>query len=311
MNHPKHFPIPSYNASIRKNAAACMHGADAAYEAQLRAIAQDIHDHRETKSLILLSGPSGSGKTTTAYLLKHILEEQGFVTHTLSMDNYFLPLPESEQKLVMQGKIDLESPNRLNRGLLNEQLSDMIACKPVPLPRYDFVHGLSVGSGITLTRKPHELVIVEGIHALNPSVITIPDDQTTRIYVSVRTRVQAGDITLHPSKIRLLRRMVRDQLYRDRPFSKTIQLYSSVERGEERYIMPYKYRSTYDIDTFIEYELNVLTCMLPQIEQLPAEVKAEISDLIAILKAAEPVDASLVPKGSLLREFIGGGKFSY
>lgn len=311
MNHPKHFPIPSYNASIRENAAACMLGADAAYEAQLRAIAQDIHDHRETKSLILLSGPSGSGKTTTAYLLKHILEEQGFVTHTLSMDNYFLPLPESEQKLVMQGKIDLESPDRLNRGLLNEQLSDMIACKPVPLPRYDFVHGLSVGSGITLTRKPHELVIVEGIHALNPSVITIPDDQTTRIYVSVRTRVQAGDITLHPSKIRLLRRMVRDQLYRDRPFSKTIQLYSSVERGEERYIMPYKYRSTYDIDTFIEYELNVLTCMLPQIEQLSDETKAEIADLIAILKAAEPVDASLVPKGSLLREFIGGGKFSY
>lgn len=227
------------------------------------------------------------------------------------MDNYFLPLSEEEHELVMQGKIDLESPNRLNLELLNTQLADMIDCKSVPLPRYDFVHGLSVGSGITLTRKPGELVILEGIHALNPNVITIPDDETTRIYISVRTRVKNNELILHPSKVRLLRRMVRDRISRNRPFQKTIRLYESVEQGEFKYIQPYKYRSTYDIDTFIDYELSILKSFLTDLKQLEQEIQAKIADLIEILESVEPLDASLVPQGSLLREFIGGSKFTY
>ena len=305
------FDITSANDALMRDFDAQIKKTDDAYLAQLTAIVKDIIAHRKEKPIILLSGPSGSGKTTTAYLIEQLLEERGFVTHTLSMDNYFLPLTEAEHELVAQGKIDLESPNRLNRELLNRQLSDMVACKPVPLPRYDFVHGLSVGSGITLTRKPDELVILEGIHALNPDVITIPDENTAKIYISVRSRVKCGDLILHPSKVRLLRRMIRDEIYRSRPFEKTIKFYHSVELGEERYIMPYKYRSTYDIETFIDYELNVLKAVLPKDISFSFEAREVISDLLYVLAHTDAADPSLIPESSLIREFIGGSKFSY
>ncbi len=303
--------LSQYNKQVTADPQTYLQNTDQAYFDQLFAIAKDIDAHKDTRPIILLSGPSGSGKTTSAYLLEQILEDLGCVTHTLSMDNYFLPLSEEEQELVMQGKVDLESPNRLNHDLLNEQLNDMIACKTVLLPRYDFVHGLSVASGLTLTRKPGELIIMEGIHALNPSVITLPDDETTRIYISVRTRVQSETLTLHPSKVRLLRRMIRDQIFRNRPLKKTVQLYGSVELGELRYIMPYKYRSTYDIDTFIDYELSVLRFMLPKLKQLDDETKEQIRDLLEILEQTVPIDEKLVHSESLVREFIGGGKFTY
>ncbi len=311
MTEHKTLSLREYNSKLQSDPAAYLKNTDQGYYDQLYAIATDIAAHKDTRPIILLSGPSGSGKTTTSYLLEAILDGLGCETHTLSMDNYFLPLSEEQHELVMQGKIDLESPNRLNHDLLNEQLADMIDCKPVLLPRYDFVHGLSVASGTTLTRKPGELIIMEGIHALNPSVITLPEDETTRIYISVRTRVQSESLTLHPSKVRLLRRMIRDQLYRNRPFWKTIQLYGSVELGELRYIMPYKYRSTYDIDTFIDYELSVYKKVLPKLQALEPQIKRQIADLLSVLEQIEPVEETLVPDESLVREFIGGGKFTY
>lgn len=306
-----YFPLEQYNLAAKNDPQSCIHTSDERYYNQLLKIAADIHANKDQKPIILLSGPSGSGKTTTAYLLEQILDGWGDDTHTISMDNYFLPLSEEQQDLVMQGKIDLESPNRLNREMLNTQLADMIAGKPCMLPRYDFVHGLSVGSGTTLTRKPGEVVILEGIHALNPDVITIPDDQTAKIYISVRTRVKSGNLILHPSKIRLLRRMIRDSIYRSRSLSKTIQLFDSVELGEKRYIMPYKYRSTYDIDTFIDYELGVIKPLLPEIWELPDNCKEKITDLLTVLQQTEPMHADLIPNTSLVCEFIGGSKFSY
>ncbi len=311
MTEHRYLSLEHNNTRIQTDPIAYLKASDQNYYNQLVSIAKDIDAHKDIRPIILVSGPSGSGKTTTAYLLEAILKDFGCVTHTLSMDNYFLPLSEEEQELVMQGKIDLESPNRLNHDLLNAQLSDMIACKPVLLPRYDFVHGLSVASGTTLTRKPGELIIMEGIHALNPSVITLSDDETTRIYISVRTRVQSDRLTLHPSKVRLMRRMIRDQIYRNRPYHKTVLLYDSVELGELRYIMPYKYRSTYDIDTFIDYEMSVYRHMLPKLDALDPSIKAQIADLISILEQTEPVDTALVADQSLVREFIGGGKFTY
>lgn len=284
---------------------------DAAYYDSVLKIAGDIRDHAAQRPIILLSGPSGSGKTTTALMLEKILDDWGYETHTLSMDNYFKPLTDEQQRLADEDKFDLESPERVDCPFLNGQLAMMAEGKTVELPRFDFKNHTRVPSGRTLTRKPNELVILEGIHALNPSVITIPDDETTRIYVSVRTRIELPDgRLLHPSKVRLMRRMLRDKIYRSRRITHTIKMFDSVQRGENMYIMPFKYRSNYDIDTFIPYEVGVYRDML--LSELDLLKKSEITDDIAdVLSQIEPVSDKRVPQSSLIREFIGDGVFSY
>ena len=287
--------------------------ANAAYDAQIEAVARDLRAHRDEHPILLLSGPSGSGKTTTALKIEKLLESWGCVAHTLSLDNYFLPFSEEGMEQVRRGLIDLESPARVDAELLGAQLSDMVAGKSVPLPRYDFQTAQRVYTGETMTRLPGEIVILEGIHALNHDVIRIPDEYAARVYISVRTRVHGtqGEV-LHPSRIRLLRRMVRDRLYRGRSIDETMHLYASVERGETLYIMPHKHRATYEIDTFFPYELNAYRPMvLRDLLALPDEVRQPISDLIALLREAAPMHAADIPTDSMIREFIGQGEFEY
>ena len=150
--------------------------------AQLRTIAEEIAEHRRTCPIILLSGPSGSGKTITAMMLESILDGMGLETHTLSMDHYFKSITPEQLKLAEIGEFDLESPERVDIPFLNQQLKAIRDCEPVELPRYDFRISSRVPSGRVLQRKPEELVILEGIHALNPSVITLSDHDAARCY---------------------------------------------------------------------------------------------------------------------------------
>ncbi len=166
---------------MKEDPAGYLSASDKRFLRTLDRIADAISANRRKKPIVLLSGPSGSGKTTTAHLLKQLLDRKGHPAHALSMDNYFIALSEEERAMVMQGKLDLESPNRLNRALLNAQLQDMADGKPVLLPHYDFTRSVPVSSGVTLTRKPGEIIILEGIHALNPQVITMPDEEPAKI----------------------------------------------------------------------------------------------------------------------------------
>ena len=299
------------NNRIKSNAPAFIDECDAAYYGRIREIAEDIHNNVETRPIVLISGPSGSGKTTTAMTLEKMLDEWGIETHTLSMDNYFCTLTEEEVRLAEEEKFDLESPDRVDSELLSAQLADIAACKTVNLPKFEFATHSRVFSGKTLTRKAGEIVILEGIHALNPSVITLPDDQTTRIYVSVRTRVELADGGLiHPEKIRLARRMIRDTIYRDREVTETLKMFNSVQRGENAYIMPYKHRSTYDVNTFIPYEIGLYkNLLLAKLEKIAPDER--VDDIIKTLQNVEPLDGDLVPETSLIREFVGNGQFDY
>ena len=303
--------LSEINYSIKNNAAGFIDECDAAYYARVREIAEDIRNNAQKRPIVLISGPSGSGKTTTAMTLEKMLDEWGIETHTLSMDNYFFTLTEEEVRLAEEEKFDLESPDRVDAELLSSQLADIAACKMVNLPKFDFKNHSSVFSGKTLTRKEGEIVILEGIHALNPSVVTLPDDQTTRIYVSVRTRVEFDDdFLLHPEKIRLMRRMIRDTIYRDREITETLKMFNSVQRGENAFIMPYKYRSTYDVDTFIPFEIGLYK--KPLLDKLKNILLDErVADIIKTLQKVEPLDISLVPQTSLIREFVGNGQFDY
>ncbi len=280
------------------------------YANKTQSVADLIAKNIEKTPIILLSGPSGSGKTTTALSVEHILDQCGFETHTLSLDNYFLPLTDLEKEMFAQGKIDLESPKRVDTDFLNSQLEKMINLEEVALPKFDFKTNKRVDSGVTLKRGKTEPIILEGIHSLNPDVIQIPDENTLKIYVSVRTRIGYGSVVLHPSKIRLIRRIIRDSIFRNRDPYDTIKMFHSVEQGVEKYIMPYKYRSNVDIDTFIPYELSVYKpLVMDKLKTLPKT--DEIEEIISVLSAFDSLDEKDVPKNSLIREFIGNGRFEY
>jgi len=296
------------NQSLKDQGETFALSADRGYYSKVVSMAEEIREYRNERPIILLSGPSGSGKTTTARMLEQMLDGWGLETHVLSMDNYFLPLTKEQQDLAARGEIDLESPQRLDVPFLNEQLTKMISGKSVSLPVYDFKGSRRVFPGRSLVRKPGELVILEGIHALNPDVITVPDGNTAKVYISVRTRVKSGEVTLHPAKIRLLRRMIRDKRSRNRSFSETVGMFLSVERGESRYIMPYKHRASYELDTFIDYELNVYRGLLKD-EIKVLGYSGQFDDLLALLAETVPMEELLVPKTSLIREFIGNGQF--
>ena len=301
--------IQAINRLLCADATAFVAQSEADYARQLSAIADHIAAHRDTCPIVLISGPSGSGKTTTARMLEAELDRRGLETHTLSQDNYFRTNTEEERALREAGLLDLESPARVDEVLLAQQLEDIIACKPVELPVFDFRTCVCSPSGVTFTRKPGEIVILEGIHVLNPAVVPLPESQTVRLYVSVRTRVETKDGgLLHPKYVRLLRRMLRDVSGRGRPAEGTLAMFQSVEVGEQKYIMPYKHRSTFDIDTFCPYELNVYRAVLPD-EVAALKDHPDMGDLLGLLTEALPLEPTVVPDTALIREFIGGSVY--
>ncbi len=278
-----------------------------AYSDQLEAAAGKIFAQRGERPIVLISGPSGSGKTTSATRLSVILKSLGCNAHTVSMDNYFLPMHLNEHARGKDGKIDFESPQRLDIPLFKEHLEKLIRGEEINIPSFDFA-AQERREGMPLLREKGDLVIIEGIHALNPLLTGGLDSSTQGVYVSVRTRIQSGSELLHPSKIRLMRRLMRDKLYRGRSLSETFEFFKSVERGENLYIMPYKHRADIDIDTFIEYEVPVYRdILLPELEKAAGEYPdyASYVDIEKFLRLLAPVDKDLVPEHSLIREFIG------
>ncbi len=297
--------IRDINARIAAGEADFIAQTDAAYAASLDRIAEHICAHREQSPVILLSGPSGSGKTTTARMLEQKLDAMGCETHTLSMDDYFCSLTPEEIDLAAQDKLDLESPARVDTQLLTQQLERFIAGEPIAIPYFDFCTSTRGMSDRVITRKPGELLILEGIHALNPAVVTLPEEQTVRLYISVRTRlVTENDVPLHPMEIRLLRRILRDVRTRGRNPQDTLRMFRSVQRGEEAYIMPYKHRSTFDIDTFFAYEVSVYKPLIAPLLTSLAD-QPEIRELLPVLDELTSLDETVVPPNALIREFIG------
>ena len=157
-----------------------MQAADQKFLQELQKIAESIRETAIARPVILLAGPSGSGKTTTAFLLERFLDRWGVETHTISMDNFFSTMTPQQREMAAAGKLDLESPARVDVPYLNQQLQSIIACEPTWMPRYHFPTTTRIDQDWQLTRRPGELLLLEGIHALNPDVITIPEEMTVR-----------------------------------------------------------------------------------------------------------------------------------
>lgn len=302
--------ISQLNKSIQSDAMGFIKRSNDDYINKVALVAKSISENIEEKPLVLLSGPSGSGKTTTAFKISEELGKLGIESQVVSMDNYFIPNKNIEEKNVPrdeEGNVDLESPYRLDIQLFQEHMKLMAECQTADVPIFDFVN--QDYSGYTpLKRKPNEVIIIEGIHALNPKVTGDMSSRASCVYVSVRTRLKtkSGDL-LHPSQVRLMRRLIRDRLFRGREFDDIFAMYKSVQRGENLYIMPHKHRADYDIDTFIDYEAPVYKSIIYD-ELLHAE-KTKYADLRAMtltyLHELEAIPSIFVPKSALIKEFIG------
>lgn len=302
------------NSGIRVNPTEFVNISEQIYNDQLVITAEKIRLESNDKPVILLSGPSGSGKTTSAFRIAKELENKGMTVHTISMDNYFLPNGVGEMPLDENGNIDLESPLRLDIQLFSEHLHKLIAGEKVDVPIFDFTTQSRIDF-IPTKREKNEIIIFEGIHALNPLVTGDTAENTTCVYVSVRTRITGsnGDV-LHPANIRLMRRLNRDRLFRGRKLEEIFAMHNSVSRGEELYIMPFKNRADIDIDTFLAYEASVYGKMLFSDLQSSAELMTdndEFKTLLNIMKELVKLDLEYVPLNSLVREFVGGSSFKY
>ncbi|MCL2035810.1 MAG: nucleoside kinase [Oscillospiraceae bacterium] len=285
------------------------------YFRQLAETAMSLIKHEKEKPIILLSGPSGSGKTTTAFRLKGLLRDLGVKTYALSMDNYFLTVDDPRNEREPDGSIDFESPKRLDMDLLDEHLDKLFNGEEFTLPVFDFANQRQL-KGKQFRRKEHEMVIIEGIHSLNPAVTGRVSEHAAGVYVSVRTRMkrESGEL-IHPSKIRLMRRLVRDKLFRGREAAQTLEFFEKVQLGEKKYILPHKCYAEHNIDTFIAYEAaaykNFLTEELTALRDSNYEGFEKYEDMLLILDELVGVDLTPVPSTSLVREFAGGSSFEY
>lgn len=306
--------VSAINRKLSEDEKAFVRKCDNEYFSQVKSMADTIFERGDSRPIVLLSGPSGSGKTTTALKLEEYLDSAWMSTHTISMDDYFLPIDKSTMALTETGEIDYESPYRLDIPLLNEHMLKIANCEAVQLPAFDFKNQKRI-KGKVLKRKHGDIVIFEGIHALNPDVTGLTEGFANCVYVSVRSRIQTknGDC-LHPSMIRLMRRIIRDKLFRGRKPIDTISLFGMVERGENLYIMPHKQRAEFNIDTFMGYELSLYKSfiyddLVTLSEEYPDFEKFEL--MKKVLEELNSLNTSTVPENSLVREFIGGSSYEY
>ena len=309
------YSVSEINKQIRKDAAGFMAECDDEYQVKIEKTAQKILDNLSRSPIVLLSGPSGSGKTTTAMKLEEELERRGVLSHTISMDNYFLDVTPETTPRTETGAYDLESPKCLDMDLLDEHCKALTRGEEICIPHYLFSAQRRDTSRVTrLKLKKNEIAIFEGIHALNTD-FTSREPDAFKIYISARSDfVEGTKVVFKRTWVRLARRAVRDYNFRGTSASDTMSNWSTVRRGEKAYITPYKKQANVILDTTIPYEINVLReYAQPLFKAIPKNNRRrrEMLDMIEAFNDFTPVDDSLVSKKSLIREFIGGGSYEY
>lgn len=286
---------------------------EALQEKKIAKIAEDIANRQGVK-LVLLAGPSSSGKTTSCKRLSIQLAVNGLKPLQISLDDYFVDRDKTPKD--DNGEYDFESIYALNLDLLNEQFNALFRGEEVELPKYDFPSGKSVKSGKKLKMEPNNVLVVEGIHALNPELTAhIPQEQIYRVYASALTTILLDNHNYIPTTDnRLLRRIIRDYKYRGVSAQETIHRWPSVRTGENKWIFPYQENADAMFNTAMLYELSVIKMQAePLLQQVPenCEEHAEAYRLLKFLKYFKGIPYNNLPPTSLLREFLGGSSFHY
>ncbi len=286
---------------------------EALQEKKIAQIADEIARRKSTR-LVLIAGPSSSGKTTTCKRLSVQLAVNGIKPVGISLDDYFLDRDKTPRD--EKGDYDFENLHALNLPLLNEQLTALFKGEEVELPRYDFPTGTSQKSGKKLRLGENEILVVEGIHALNPELTSeIPSDQIFRVYASALTTILLDNHNYIPTTDnRLLRRIIRDHKYRAVSAQETIRRWPSVRAGENKWIFPFQENADAMFNTAMLFELAVIKRQAePLLEEVPENCPeyAEAYRLRKFLSYIRPIPEDQIPPTSLLREFLGGSSFKY
>ena len=306
------YSLTQINEAIRSDPKAFAEECDAAFAKKVENAALKIAGHRGESHIILLSGPSGSGKTTTALKIEEKLDSMGIETHTVSMDNYFNTIDPETAPRNREGAIDYESPFCLDVDLLNRHFAMLDRGETIHIPKYEFARQMR--SDI-LSQPMHlgkdELVIFEGIHALN-DIIVGKNPHAFKLYIAARSNLvdDDGNVVFQHSWLRLCRRIVRDSLFRGSDAAFTLKMWPNVSRGEKLYISPYKENANLMFDSSLPFDFSVLKpLVVPLLEALPADKYPIVDDMLRGFEKIEALDEKYVAPESLAREFIGGSTY--
>lgn len=264
------------------------------------------------KRMVLIAGPSSSGKTSFANRLCIQLRAQGLKPHQITVDNYFLNRENTPKDA--DGNYDYECLEALDVKKLNEDMHELLDGRPVELPYYNFITGERERSGKVMQIGDTDVLVIEGIHSLNDKMsYSFAPENKFKIYISALTQLNIDDHSRIPTTdVRLIRRMCRDAAHRGASAEKTLEMWHSVRRGEDRNIFPYQEQSDYMFNSALIYELAVLK---PTVEPLLFRVKPdspaydEAKRLLDFMNYILPAGREIIPQNSIIREFIGGSCF--
>ena len=312
---PYPYSIEEINKRANTNPLAFSQECEAIYTRKVMEAAGMIKERSEINNVVFLSGPSGSGKTTTALKTCSALENLGIHATTVSLDKYYIRHSPEEAPRTEDGELDLESPYCLDLKLLNEHFHMLERGEEVIIPHFSF----KLQSRDTTKEKPlklgkDEVVIFEGIHALNDMLCAEHPD-AFKLYISARSDIEKdGKLLFKRTWTRLLRRIVRDELFRGTGASETLKMWANVRHGEKKYISPFKHKADLLFDSSMPYEVPIM-------KRFALKAFADVSDgvdrleelrsILPALENFEEINPDVVPDDSILREFIGGGKFKY
>ena len=286
---------------------------EALQEKRIAQIAEEIANRKGVR-MVLIAGPSSSGKTTTCKRLSVQLATNGIKPVPISLDDYFVDRDKTPRQ--PDGDYDFEHLHALNLELLNQQMNALFNGEEIELPRYNFQQGRSEMSGRRLRLHDDEILVVEGIHALNPELMSqLPQNQIFRVYASALTTILLDNHNYIPTTDnRLLRRIIRDYKYRGVSAVETIRRWPSVRAGENKWIFPFQENADAMFNTAMLFELAVIKSQAEPLLDLVPENVPEYSEayrLKKFLSYIKPIPADQIPPTSLLREFLGGSSFKY
>ena len=286
--------------------------AEGFHEKKIANIADKIYENRDKVKIVLIAGPSSSGKTTFSKRLSIQLKVLGLKPIAVSLDNYFLNRDKTPKDA--EGKFDFESIYALDLKLFNSQLASFLKGDEIELPKFNFIKGKRDDSGEKIKMGKDTILVIEGIHGLNETLTSsIPRENKFKIYISALTQLNIDDHNRIPTTdVRILRRIIRDSMTRGRSAEATIAEWPKVRAGEEKNIFPYQEEADIMFNSTLVYEMSIIRKYAePLLKKIPRNSSSyvEARRLLIFLRYFKQASDDIVPKNSIIREFIGGGCF--
>jgi len=300
---------------INENPAAFVTECEERYSKRILSAAREIVYNIDHNHIVLLSGPSGSSKTTSSKRIAAELHRLGITAHIVSMDNYYQTIDPELSPRTPEGDIDYESLYCLDTDLLNKHFDLLEEGKEILIPHFDFANQKRDPNRVTpMNLGRNDVAIFEGIHALNP-IFTKEHPNALKVYVCPESIIcDGGADVITGADLRLLRRLIRDDFFRGADPTFTLGMWDNIQRGEVENILPFKPTADIAIDTALLYEPAVLKQFTDHLlGRVPETTKnyALLKNALCAFPDFPTIDLDLVPKNSILREFIGGSAFEY